>query len=66
MRLVSITSLPEEIQADIDDTINCESWELVFYNPKTQGVRYYDNENCDSTKMMSLQEDGFVQVNLGY
>jgi hypothetical protein len=66
MKLISIQNLPDEIQGDIDDTINCESWELVFYNPKTQAVRYYDGENCDSTKMMGLQESGFVQVNLGY
>jgi hypothetical protein len=66
MKLTSIENLPEHIQADIDDIVNAENWQLVFYNPNTEDVRFYDQENIDSTKLMELQEQKFVQVNLGY
>lgn len=66
MLLLSIVELPEEIQGDIVECLEAEFWDLVFYNPKTQGVRYYDAENCDSTKIKMLEQKGYQQVDLYY
>lgn len=60
---IHISKLPEKIQQRIDDSINQDSWDSVWYSPY-RGLRFFDQDNLDDQIKLNLFNGGFSQVTI--
>jgi hypothetical protein len=42
---INFEKLPEIVQEYIDDSVHNEFWDLMFYNPSTGKVNFYDRDS---------------------